>query len=181
MCPAQEQGVAADPERPVAIRQQRRGNEGRYAVAKTEASQVSVPHLTERAGSLRRVGLRAPDRPVVVVGQRVRNDFRASEVVPERVLLPPAQGANGADPHAPVARRPEVKHLGVRQPLSMARRPPHESDTIELQDAVGSADPHVAVWRLHDRRRRAVERAVLHPPGGMAVLGDAPRGIQRPD
>lgn len=180
MRPVQQQRVAADPERPVAIRQHSVGIEGWYAVARTEAAQVRRPYLTECAGSLRRIGLSGPNRSVVVLGHRQRDAPRAGGVIGERMPLPPAQGADGADPHAPVARRPQAKHLRVRQTLSVARSPPHEVDTIELHDSVGSADPHVAVRRLDDCRWRAVERAVLHPPGAMGVLGDVTRGIQCP-
>ena len=120
------------------------------AAAKAEAAQVRRPYLIECAGSLRRIGLSGPHRSVVVLGHRQRDAPRASGVIGERMPMPPVQGADGADPHAPVARGSEAKHLGVRQPLSLARRPAHEVDAIELHDPVGSADPHVSVRRLDD-------------------------------
>src|SRR5262249_16968663 len=97
----------------------------------------------------------------------------------ELAILPACQSLRGADPERAVASGEQAEDLARRETLISWQLPGESPDAVEAKQAEFRPQPEVAIGRLRHGSDDALGEAVADLPGGMRILADVQRRIER--
>src|SRR5262249_20715543 len=120
-----------------------------------------------------------PDRAAAILEELRHIDSAELRVHSERSGLPARHAVEGGDPQRPVARGEQRRDVSRRKTPTRRRLPRNRPNAVEAKQAELRAEPDIAVGRLRERGDGSLREAFSDSPGGVDVLADVERRIQR--
>src|SRR5262245_18403330 len=115
----------------------------------------------------------------MILQERVDRRSVELRILSQPTVLPARSAVDRPDPQRAVSRDEEASNEVAGERLSGREFPDCGFDAIEAQQSEFRTEPQITVGGLRDACDIAFGEAVADFPGGVGVLADVERGVQR--